>query len=551
MSAAWGLIRFAVVAVACSFVFSQTTVAAPKGGVPRPEVRTPPPRPPEPPRPRPPEVSRQREATPSFVPRQSNAPRVERAVERRRNGKAPEPVSGLGGSGRVDPARRERANVDSQRATKDIGRGKLDVTGRDRVGVEKTRSGRNDAISRIEGKQRQIETRNRTAEFAGKERKSSELDRKGSETKQGLEKGRDVTNREAKSNQIERQRSDLTKSAEKTRLAEGKEVKGKEKDTKSREQSKASDPRRIAEGKGKEARSERQTESARERIGSIGKQMETRRREAVEKRGNDTIAKLEAKGRSENAAEAKRSQAELVNRRAEARSERQVALERRRLSERTRTTEKTLAHERNARTESMRAERGMELELRERKELAHGHSVLPHSHMSQENGMAQRAGVDRNSSSSYNETKGGEAKDLNLPGGRDTSHLERVFYVTPKGVTITSDTLAVQGTSRKVGNFTDLRGATINEIVSRIPKTWTWGPQRRGQGIVWYNSTGAEAIRLHAPSTNAPEGSNSASGWVLRIHAPDGKYFDANGKLVEAKDNEGHIPIYGNPNARN
>jgi hypothetical protein len=89
----------------------------------------------------------------------------------------------------------------------------------------------------------------------------------------------------------------------------------------------------------------------------------------------------------------------------------------------------------------------------------------------------------------------------------------------------------------------------FDEIVSRIPASWTSAPQRMGQGIVWFDDAGNEAIRIHGPGISAPEGSNSASGWILRINAPNGQYFDEFGNVVGPKVNEGHIPIFGNPKA--
>ena len=122
-----------------------------------------------------------------------------------------------------------------------------------------------------------------------------------------------------------------------------------------------------------------------------------------------------------------------------------------------------------------------------------------------------------------------------------------VIYVTPKGVGVSSDVLSLQGTSPYVGDFTGLNGASVEEIISRIPSSWANAPQRMGQGLVWFDDTGNEAIRIHGPGINAPFGSNSASGWVLRIHAPNGQYYDESGNIVSPQSNDGHIPM-GNPN---
>jgi hypothetical protein len=131
------------------------------------------------------------------------------------------------------------------------------------------------------------------------------------------------------------------------------------------------------------------------------------------------------------------------------------------------------------------------------------------------------------------------------PGGGG----ERVITVTPSGVAVLPETLAKQGTSHMVGNFTGLSGKSVDEIVARVPKDWKMVPQDRGAGIKFIDSAGFERIRLHGPSARAPAGSNSASGWTLRVMDQQGKYYDDAGRLVTTRANAGHIPIAGNPNA--
>ena len=130
---------------------------------------------------------------------------------------------------------------------------------------------------------------------------------------------------------------------------------------------------------------------------------------------------------------------------------------------------------------------------------------------------------------------------LNAPKGAD-------FIVTPQGLTISSRTLSRQGASHLAGNFQGLAGKSMAEIIERVPSTWKMVPQDRGVGIKFLDELGKERVRIHAPSPRAPAGSNSASGWVLRIMDRAGNYYDDAGRIVPYRANEGHIPILGNPN---
>jgi len=125
----------------------------------------------------------------------------------------------------------------------------------------------------------------------------------------------------------------------------------------------------------------------------------------------------------------------------------------------------------------------------------------------------------------------------------------RVFYVTPQGVAVSSQTLARQGSSHLAGNFQGLAGASVDDVIARVPRGWAWGPQRSGQGIVFRDTAGFERVRMHGPSMNAPAGSNSRMGWTLRVMDRGGNYYDDAGRLVPYRANEGHIPLLGNPNA--
>lgn len=124
----------------------------------------------------------------------------------------------------------------------------------------------------------------------------------------------------------------------------------------------------------------------------------------------------------------------------------------------------------------------------------------------------------------------------------------KAIIVTPMGVAIAPEVLSLQGTSRFVGDFRGIQGATIEDIVSRVPSNWTLLPQKQGMGIRFVDELGMERLRLHGPTAAAPAGSNSASGWTARVHGPNNQYYDNLGNLVGRKNNAGHIPIWGNPN---
>lgn len=126
------------------------------------------------------------------------------------------------------------------------------------------------------------------------------------------------------------------------------------------------------------------------------------------------------------------------------------------------------------------------------------------------------------------------------------------IIATSKGVSISTTTLKKQGTSNRVGDFVGLKGASVDEVISRIPKDWIMKPQDKGQGIKFLDKNGNERLRIHAPGLKSPKGTNSHNGWILRINADKTgeKYFDNYGNAVGKKSNDGHIPLKGNLNLK-
>lgn len=123
-------------------------------------------------------------------------------------------------------------------------------------------------------------------------------------------------------------------------------------------------------------------------------------------------------------------------------------------------------------------------------------------------------------------------------------------FQTPTGLVSGTRISELQGTSARAGDFRGIEGQSFDEIVSRVPPTWRLGRQNDGTGIHFTDTSGAERLRLHGPNPAGRAGSNSASGWVARVHAPGKyKYYDNAGNVVGKDANSSHISIKGNPNA--
>ena len=74
--------------------------------------------------------------------------------------------------------------------------------------------------------------------------------------------------------------------------------------------------------------------------------------------------------------------------------------------------------------------------------------------------------------------------------------------------------LARQEASTKVGDFTGLTGASLEEIVSRVPKNWKAMLQNDGNGIKFVDKDGVDRVRIHAPENkpNLPSTANTNNG---------------------------------------
>lgn len=114
----------------------------------------------------------------------------------------------------------------------------------------------------------------------------------------------------------------------------------------------------------------------------------------------------------------------------------------------------------------------------------------------------------------------------------------------------------------KIGDFTNLKGSNINEVLSWIPKDATKRELRPIAGKVsegfeykWVQDGKTWRVRVHGPDASAPLGTNASEGWVVRIQQGK-KYMDSNGVFHsdgisnpnspyfnEELINDTHIPI--------
>jgi hypothetical protein len=86
---------------------------------------------------------------------------------------------------------------------------------------------------------------------------------------------------------------------------------------------------------------------------------------------------------------------------------------------------------------------------------------------------------------------------------------------------------------KKTGDFSDISGKSVQEVLSRVPKGATMrkltpveGGSKVGVEYKWIDENGVtNRLRVHDADPSAPVGSNAAQGWVAR-HQVGGKYYD-------------------------
>lgn len=83
-----------------------------------------------------------------------------------------------------------------------------------------------------------------------------------------------------------------------------------------------------------------------------------------------------------------------------------------------------------------------------------------------------------------------------------------------------------------VGDFSNLEGARIEEVLSRIPKDAVRrelvpevGKVTEGFEYKWIHEGKTYRVRIHGADKSAPVGSNAANGWIVRVQQGK-KYLD-------------------------
>ncbi len=96
----------------------------------------------------------------------------------------------------------------------------------------------------------------------------------------------------------------------------------------------------------------------------------------------------------------------------------------------------------------------------------------------------------------------------------------------------------LQGTG-KVGDFSDIRGQSVEEIISRIPKEANMrvlqpveGKVQRGVEFSWKVNGKTMRVRIHDIDLSAPSGSNAANGWIVRVQEGK-KYLDPDSGIFQ------------------
>lgn len=147
---------------------------------------------------------------------------------------------------------------------------------------------------------------------------------------------------------------------------------------------------------------------------------------------------------------------------------------------------------------------------------------------------------------------------------RGSEFVKRAFtYLKNERGSIKIGNVAKLGTGR-VGDFTGIRGSSVDDILSRIPSNATRrelipikGKVEQGFEYKWVDPQSGQTwrVRVHGPDPSAPAGSNAINGWIVRVQKGK-QYMDHNGTFHppgiskpdspfynETLINDTHIPI--------
>lgn len=151
---------------------------------------------------------------------------------------------------------------------------------------------------------------------------------------------------------------------------------------------------------------------------------------------------------------------------------------------------------------------------------------------------------------------GSAAKGPDAPGGKDG---------TPDAGKVGD----ADGTGMKVGDFSNIEGASPAEILNRIPTEANVRPLHPISGAVtegyeysWKDGSGQTwRVRIHGPDASAPSGSNAQQGWIVRVQKgtqymdnsgnfhPRGIHNEKSPNYNPASINDTHIPVKSPKNA--
>ena len=133
--------------------------------------------------------------------------------------------------------------------------------------------------------------------------------------------------------------------------------------------------------------------------------------------------------------------------------------------------------------------------------------------------------------------------------------------------TIIVNSAKVGTNTSNIGNFSNIKGSTVDDVLSRIPATalnkgFKPDPNGAMEGFQfkWANNGTNYTVRVHGPDSSAPNGSNASEGWVVRVQKSGGGngkwYLNSGGEWIkenvlnpnspmynERQANDTHIPI--------